>query len=112
MRTSASLNRPSRTEFRPRVRFHRVAFPTMIALALCVVACGRSDSSSSGAQPARSASAPLQGAGSTFDTPLFSKVFDTLEKQSGVAVNYQSIGSGGGVQQLIKGVVDFGATDF
>src|SRR5581483_2327400 len=44
--------------------------------------------------------------------PLFSKVFDAYQKSAGAEVNYQSIGSGGGVQQLIKGVVDFGATDF
>src|SRR5579859_1452904 len=54
----------------------------------------------------------LQGAGSTFDTPLFSKVFDAYQKKGGAEVNYQSIGSGGGVQQLTKGVVDFGASDF
>ena len=54
----------------------------------------------------------LQGAGSSFDAPLFSKVLDAFQKKTGVAVNYQSIGSGGGVQQLIAGTVDFGATDF
>jgi len=54
----------------------------------------------------------LQGAGSTFDNPLFTKMFDDYQKKTGAQVNYQSIGSGGGVQQLIKGVVDFGATDF
>jgi len=54
----------------------------------------------------------LQGAGSTFDMPLFSKVFEAYQQQSGVQVNYQSIGSGGGVQQLTVKTVDFGATDF
>ena len=54
----------------------------------------------------------LQGAGSSFDAPLFSKVLDAYQKKTGVAVNYQSIGSGGGVQQLIAGTVDFGASDF
>ena len=61
-----------------------------------------------------SAAAPvrLQGAGSTFDAPLFSKVFDAFGKKTGIEVNYQSIGSGGGVQQLTNRVVDFGASDF
>lgn len=61
-----------------------------------------------------SASAPvrLQGAGSTFDAPLFSKVFDAFGKKSGIEVNYQSIGSGGGVQQWTSRVVDFGASDY
>src|SRR5579859_1773971 len=54
----------------------------------------------------------LQGAGSTFDTPLFSKVFDAYQKKGGAEVNYQSIGSGGGVEQLTKKTVDFGASDF
>jgi phosphate transport system substrate-binding protein len=62
--------------------------------------------------PAAKNAIRLQGAGSTFDNPLFSKVFDAYQKKTGVEVNYQSIGSGGGVQQLTKGVVDFGATDF
>ena len=61
---------------------------------------------------AKSATVRLQGAGSTFDTPLFGKVFDAWEKAGGAQVNYQSIGSGGGVSQLTKGIVDFGASDF
>ena len=74
----------------------------------------KSETTTTSGTAAASSAAPvrLQGAGSTFDTPLFSKVFDTYEKAGGAQVNYQSIGSGGGVQQLTKGVVDFGATDF
>lgn len=82
------------------------------------VACQKSEAPSSstsataGGTQANSAPVRLQGAGSTFDTPLFSQVFDAYEKVGGAQVNYQSIGSGGGVQQLTKGVVDFGASDF
>jgi phosphate transport system substrate-binding protein len=113
MRTYGSAGKISSVELRRRVRSKPFAWLAAISVAaLCAVACGKSGASSPGVNPAQSANTPLQGAGSTFDTPLFSKVFDTLEKQSGIAVNYQSIGSGGGVQQLIKGVVDFGATDF
>lgn len=54
----------------------------------------------------------LNGAGSTFDNPLFSKAFSEYAKlHPNVKVNYQSIGSGAGIQQLTKGTVDFGATD-
>jgi phosphate transport system substrate-binding protein len=53
----------------------------------------------------------LTGAGSTFDFPLFSKMFDAYNKLCGVRVNYQSIGSGGGIRQLQQMTVDFGASD-
>lgn len=53
----------------------------------------------------------LLGAGSTFVYPLFSKLFSEYNKQNGLKVNYQSIGSGGGIQQLISKTVDFGASD-
>ena len=92
-----------------------IATLTTVGLALFITACGGGASStSSGAAGSAPASnrVRLQGAGSTFDAPLFSKVFDAFQKQSGVEVNYQSIGSGGGVQQLTAGTVDFGATDF
>jgi phosphate transport system substrate-binding protein len=53
----------------------------------------------------------LTGAGSTFDAPLFTKWFDVYNKLGGVQVNYQSIGSGGGIKALQDQTVDFGATD-
>jgi len=59
-----------------------------------------------------SATTELTGAGSTFDYPFFSKAFYDYSQQHGdVSVNYQSIGSGGGIQQFIAKTVDFGATD-
>jgi phosphate transport system substrate-binding protein len=51
------------------------------------------------------------GAGATFPYPLYSKMFSEYNKASGVKVNYQSIGSGGGIQQLTAKTVDFGASD-
>lgn len=57
------------------------------------------------------ASVALNGAGSTFDYPIFSKWFYEYNKANGIEVNYQSIGSGGGIQQFISKTVDFGATD-
>ena len=53
----------------------------------------------------------LTGAGSTFDFPLFTKVFDAWGKATGGQVNYQSVGSGAGIEQLTKKTVDFGASD-
>jgi len=53
----------------------------------------------------------LTGAGATFPYPIYSKWFDAYQKKTGVRINYQSIGSGGGIRQVIEGTVDFGATD-
>jgi phosphate transport system substrate-binding protein len=53
----------------------------------------------------------LTGAGATFPYPIYSKWFDSYSKATGVQINYQSIGSGGGIRQYTEGTVDFGATD-
>lgn len=53
----------------------------------------------------------LIGAGATFPYPLYSKMFDVYNKEYGVKVNYQAIGSGGGIRQLISKTVDFGGSD-
>jgi phosphate transport system substrate-binding protein len=53
----------------------------------------------------------LTGAGATFPYPLYSKMFSEYNKACGVKVNYQSIGSGGGIRQLQAQTVDFGASD-
>jgi len=53
----------------------------------------------------------LLGAGSTFVYPLFSKIFAEYSTTHGVKVNYQSIGSGGGILQLTNKTVDFGGSD-
>ncbi|MER8371325.1 phosphate ABC transporter substrate-binding protein PstS [Mesorhizobium sp. M1338] len=55
--------------------------------------------------------ADLSGAGSTFIYPVFAKWADTYKKDTGVGLNYQSIGSGGGIKQVIAKTVTFGATD-
>ena len=54
----------------------------------------------------------LNGAGATFPYPMYSKWFSEFHKKNAdVSVNYQSIGSGGGIRQVLAGTVDFGATD-
>ena len=59
-----------------------------------------------------SASITLQGAGATFPTPLYTKWFeDYSAKYSNVKIDYQSIGSGGGIKGITEQTVDFGASD-
>src|SRR3989440_8138089 len=54
----------------------------------------------------------VNGAGATFPYPLYSKWFDEFHKRNpDLQINYQSIGSGGGIRQVLEGTVDFGATD-
>lgn len=53
----------------------------------------------------------LTGAGATFPYPLYSKWFSDYASRTGVKINYQPIGSGGGIRQLSEQTVDFGATD-
>jgi phosphate transport system substrate-binding protein len=53
----------------------------------------------------------LTGAGATFPNPIYTKWFDAYSKLTGIQINYQSIGSGGGIRQFTQGTVDFGATD-
>jgi phosphate transport system substrate-binding protein len=54
----------------------------------------------------------LNGAGATFPNPIYSKWFSEYHKlHSDIEVNYQSIGSGGGIRQVTEGTVDFGASD-
>src|SRR5919109_807991 len=61
--------------------------------------------------PGRAASL-INAAGATFPYPMYSKWFDEYHKlHPDVQINYQSIGSGGGIRQVMEGTVDFGASD-
>src|SRR5437764_10974266 len=77
----------------------------------------RKDSASgaAGATPAGAATASsdaqLTGAGATFPAPIYQKWFADYAAKTGVKINYQSIGSGGGIRQLSEQTVDFGASD-
>jgi phosphate transport system substrate-binding protein len=53
----------------------------------------------------------ITAAGATFPAPIYQKWFDQFQKKTTVQINYQSIGSGGGIKQLTEGTVDFGASD-
>jgi phosphate transport system substrate-binding protein len=55
--------------------------------------------------------ADISGAGATFPYPIYAKWADSYKKETGVGLNYQSIGSGGGIKQITAKTVTFGATD-
>jgi phosphate transport system substrate-binding protein len=55
--------------------------------------------------------ADISGAGATFPYPVYAKWADAYKKETGVGLNYQSIGSGGGIKQIMARTVSFGATD-
>jgi phosphate transport system substrate-binding protein len=55
--------------------------------------------------------AEISGAGATFPTPIYSKWADAYKKLTGIGLNYQSIGSGGGIKQIKARTVTFGASD-
>jgi phosphate transport system substrate-binding protein len=80
-----------------------VVVAILLVIALMVSGCG------SKGQP--SAVNNLSGAGATFPYPLYFKMFDTYDGVTGVRVNYNSIGSGGGIKALTDKTVDFGASD-
>ena len=61
--------------------------------------------------PGLRAQLKLNGAGATFPYVIYSKWFDVYHTKTGIEFNYQSIGSGGGIKQVIEGTVDFGASD-
>jgi phosphate transport system substrate-binding protein len=97
------------------------------ALALCsalgvgVAACGSddNDSGSAGSSGTQSSTAStgeqlggtLNGAGATFPQPVYTEWAARFKEKAGTTVNYQGIGSGGGVAQFTAGTVDWGATD-
>jgi phosphate transport system substrate-binding protein len=91
-----------------------------VAAALLLAACGGGDAGSGGgATPGEMAKQAngsgggitLTGAGATFPYPIYSKWFSEYGKANPLRVNYQSIGSGGGIRQVTEGTVDFGASD-
>lgn len=90
----------------------RAAIAALAVIALA--ACGGSGSSGTGSTPPPKdvGSGTLTGAGATFPEPFYTKVFYNYnQKYPKVSVNYQAIGSGGGIQQFTKGTVQFGASD-
>src|SRR4051794_5389490 len=60
---------------------------------------------------APAAASDITGAGATFPYPLYAKWAEAYKQKTGVGLNYQSIGSGGGIKQIRTKTVDFGASD-
>jgi phosphate transport system substrate-binding protein len=97
-----------------RVRGYLASF-ALLGLALFMAACG-SEPAATGPGTPTAVPCPnttsLTGAGSTFDNPLFTKMFsDYANTGCNIEVNYQSVGSGAGITALLNQTVDFGATD-
>jgi len=102
-----------------------VRYKNLLALSCCAVlalgaaACGSNDSSpSSGGSSSSStggstakAGGTINGAGATFPAPVYQEWAARFKEDQGTTVNYQPIGSGGGIAQFSAGTVDFGATD-
>jgi phosphate transport system substrate-binding protein len=83
-----------------------VAIVFVLLFGIVLVSCSKNSSSGN------SSTSTLNGAGSTFVYPITSKwASHYSNSKAGVRINYQSIGSGGGIRQVSEGTVDFGATD-
>ena len=111
-----------------RYSFMAVAIASTLALAACnqTTSSNESDktneaataapsntavSSDANASSAESASMSITGAGASFPQPIYAKWSDAYNKATGGQVNYQSIGSSGGIKQIVAKTVDFGASD-
>ena len=94
------------------MRIERFSGWLIAAAAMALVACGGAPAASSPTPTADVGSGQLQGAGATFPEPYYTKAFYAYNQHySQVSVNYQAIGSGGGIQAFTKNTVDFGASD-
>lgn len=92
-------------------------FALLIAPLLLAGACRETPQPPAGtpdsiaALPPNATRVDLTGAGATFPYPLYSRWFNEYATRTNVRINYQSIGSGGGIRQVVARTVDFGATD-
>ena len=77
----------------------------MLNLKSCLLALGL------GATALMAQAADITGAGATFPYPIYAKWAEAYKKATGTGMNYQSIGSGGGIKQILAKTVDFGASD-
>lgn len=92
-------------------RFLSGALALTALLAACGGDRGNAPPGARDAQQGRGGKVTLTGAGATFPAPIYGKWFSDYGQAHPVQVNYQSIGSGGGIQQVTAGTVDFGASD-
>jgi ABC-type phosphate transport system substrate-binding protein len=91
-----------------RMRFALLA----AAMAVAVAGCGSKQTTAPPTRPSSGGVVLLNGAGASFPYPIYSKWFSEYNAEDpNVRISYQSIGSGGGIQQLKARTVDFGASD-
>src|SRR5262245_37211630 len=84
---------------------------SVLALVLLSISCADTNRTSAAAPPPAD-QVLINGAGATFPYPIYSKWFEQYHRMfPQIQINYQSIGSGGGIRQVMEGTVDFGATD-
>jgi phosphate transport system substrate-binding protein len=90
----------------------QLAGAAALALTLVAAACSSSSSSSVGASDGGFEGVGLTGAGATFPDPIYEQWFQDFQQvEPGAKINYQAIGSGGGIEQFTAQTVDFGASD-
>src|ERR1700694_5437303 len=92
----ATPNSKQRIIGEAEVKYIKLAVATGIAVALSVSVASAAD---------------ISGAGATFPAPIYAKWAEAYKAKTGVGVNYQSIGSGGGIKQIEAKTVTFGASD-
>jgi phosphate transport system substrate-binding protein len=95
---------------RKGIRFGAIA--GVMAFAILGAACSSDNGGGSGGGSSNFSGVPLTGAGATFPEPIYLQWFQEFEGvEAGAQVNYQAIGSGGGIEQFTAQTVDFGASD-
>jgi phosphate transport system substrate-binding protein len=88
--------------------------PIVLALAasaLLLASCGKPGGEQAQGPAAGGGASAISGAGATFPAPLYARWAQDYKAQSGLTLNYQAIGSGGGIKQIEANTVSFGATD-
>ncbi len=107
--------RPCAATFRPVAKPVRrppgVLLGVLLGVSLGACASDTPRGSDSTAVASAGVRVDLTGAGATFPYPLYSRWFNDYAQRTNVRINYQSIGSGAGIRQVLEGTVDFGATD-
>lgn len=99
------------------IRLRLLAGAFLLALALILAGCGgggggqKEEKGGSKGGGGSQAASSINGAGASFPAPIYSAMFQQLAQDSGIQVNYQSVGSSGGRQQFIQQTVAFGASD-
>src|SRR5438132_903920 len=83
-----------------------VSITGVLVVSMTAAACSKNNNSGNGGS-----GAALTGAGATFPQPIYTQWFSDFDTLTGEQINYQAIGSGGGVTQFTGRTVDFGASD-